>query len=594
MKKIIILISLVVVANSLFAQDMLEKAHPISRKAKRGYLGNIEKKENGNFDMIYVLPSSSRKIKYEIYHFDKDANQTGVDKDEIEIEKAKTKWHWFNYKGDFFVANSLTASANMTSQLVFRKKEITAHYNWWTGHYVRKIEMKAKVKPRDENGNKYGFAGGAYEVERDSSVLVMALKSTKSYEAASTTFELLKCDNNVNITPLKTITFPYAMRCIFSKPLQDEQSDAIENDDMPRDWILIYAPSNLGRKATKAPDNDANKFQYLRISPEGVVKEQFGFASPTAGFRILDAYEKNGKVLLYGMGIGKEDKLIDEIFKINMVATTSASADEKSESNAKAGSLAAMGGMFSGKADMGIPQEDVDAQLDELKYTHFAFATLQNGQLTSASITDMKEVNTKAVAPEGEKRPLKFDGNKFFVGNVQIMSDNSIVMCTQDFKTTKAGRIYKGMYMMHFTEKGELMHNYTVEIEQKNKRGFFNKSPLTSDMFTAKSYLYESADKSKITWVMHIVKAIDKDQSIEFGFNSSTTTTSWSPLYGVEYGTIDLAKGKSSAFKTLGDDERREYYLFAEHNSLAIENYVYFFSETSRGDKILISRLGLK
>ena len=93
---------------SVFSQKMmLEKDYEISRKAKKGYLGNVEEKENGNFDMIYILPSSKRKIKTEIYHYDKEANQLGVDKDEIEIEKARTRWSWFNYKGDYFLANNI-------------------------------------------------------------------------------------------------------------------------------------------------------------------------------------------------------------------------------------------------------------------------------------------------------------------------------------------------------------------------------------------------------------------------------------------------------------------------------------------------------
>ena len=43
--------------------NILEKDYEISRKAKKGYLGGVEAKENGNFDMVYFLPSSRRKVK---------------------------------------------------------------------------------------------------------------------------------------------------------------------------------------------------------------------------------------------------------------------------------------------------------------------------------------------------------------------------------------------------------------------------------------------------------------------------------------------------------------------------------------------------
>ena len=41
--------------------NVLEKDYDISRKAKKGYLGGIEGKDNGTFDMIYFLPSSKKK-----------------------------------------------------------------------------------------------------------------------------------------------------------------------------------------------------------------------------------------------------------------------------------------------------------------------------------------------------------------------------------------------------------------------------------------------------------------------------------------------------------------------------------------------------
>jgi hypothetical protein len=248
---------------SAFSQKMmLEKDYEISRKAKKGYLGNVEEKDNGNFDMTYILPSSQRKIKSEIYHFDKEATLINVDKEEIEIEVARKKWKWFNYKGDYFLANNISASANYSADLVFRKKRITAKYNWWTGQYERRVKMLDKVKPKNESGKKYKFMGGVYEVERDSSILVMAVNADDPKDKLYGSYDLLKSDNELNIKVLEKIEFPYSMTCVFSEPLKDELSKSIENDDMPRDWILIYAPTDLIRKNT-SPDSHA--FEYLLL-----------------------------------------------------------------------------------------------------------------------------------------------------------------------------------------------------------------------------------------------------------------------------------------------------------------------------------------
>ncbi len=580
--------------NQGFTQKMmLEKDYEISRKAKRGYLGNVEEKENGNFDMIYILPSSKRKIKTEIYHYDKEADLLGVDKDEIEIERARKKWKWFNYKGDYFLTNNISVSANFTGDFVLRKKRITASYNWWTGQYERKVKLLDKVKPKNESGKKYKFYGGAYEVERDSTILAMAINASDPKEKMFGSYELLKSDNELNVQVMAKIEFPYSMTCIYSQPLKDDLSETVENDDMPRDWILIYAPTNVIRKNT-APD--PHEFEYIRISPEGKVVERVKFNAPTVGWRIIDTYEKENSVLIYGMGSGKESKYINEIFKSGCVATTSNNSEDQAVANTASGGsfsgFAKMGNTFSGKDEVGTTQETIDAQMDLLKYNSFVFCRLRDGKAGS-KLTEIDEVNEKATSPPDMKKPLKFDGNMFTVRNVDFLSDNSIVLSIQDFKKSKKGNIYKGMYLLHFTEKGELIKNYTVTVDQKNKKGFFNNSPLTADMMPTKSAVYESADKTKLNWIMNIVKAIEKQSSSSTDYWSGTTTTvtTYTPLYSIEYGSIDLKSQKASDFKTLGEDEKRKYYLYPSNNVLSAKDYLYFFSETTSGDKMLISRL---
>jgi hypothetical protein len=39
--------------------------------------------------------------------------------------------------------------------------------------------------------------------------------------------------------------------------------------------------------------------------------------------------------------------------------------------------------------------------------------------------------------------------------------------------------------------------------------------------------------------------------------------------------------------------EKKEYYLFPNTGSYQVNNYLFFFSETLRGDKILLSRIDL-
>ncbi len=578
--------------------SVIEKPYEISRKAKRGYLGAVTKTDDGGFEMIYVLPSSARKIKTETYRFDKDANLLNTEKEEVEVEKARRKWKWFTYRGDYFITNTLSAGSNMSGTLLFRKKKVTANWNWFFGRYDRNVKMTDKVKPKNEGGRKYRFVGGAYEVERDSSVLVLALDPTDDAKAGDPTrYALLKCDNDVNIEKLQTLDFPFAVQPVFSKPLTDDYTEQVPNEDAPRDWIVVMAPSKGLSSRSNRADNPAS-FYYLRISPEGKVKEKVAFNAPTTGFRILNAYEKNGSVMLYGLGTGDRGKFIDQELDASLVPTTSADAQEQEAGNTDKGKM--FGGitktvnMFSGQEDIGVTQEALDGRLDEKNYKQFVFCKLSNGVAEWSTINDMDAVNSNAVAPPDMRRPLKFDGKKFYVSNLQYLSNGQIVMSIQDFKVNKKGRFYEGMFLMHFDDKGKLIKNYTVKLDQKNKKGFFNNSPMTSDMFPANSYVYETPTGS-VNWVMHIVKAIDKDVDVDYNYigNTKTTTTTYTPLYSVEYGSIDPKAGAASDFKTLGEDEKRKYFLYPSNNTLRVGNYLYFFSETTRGDKMLISRLEL-
>jgi hypothetical protein len=61
----------------------------------------------------------------------------------------------------------------------------------------------------------------------------------------------------------------------------------------------------------------------------------------------------------------------------------------------------------------------------------------------------------------------------------------------------------------------------------------------------------------------------------------------------MEYGSINIGDGKLSDFKFLGESEKKKFYLFPNVSETRLANYSLFFSETEKGDKILISRIDL-
>jgi hypothetical protein len=591
---LIIFLAFMGLSNSSMGQvPILEKPYEVSNKAKRGYLGGIEmNKEKETIDMVYILPSLiARKVKYEIYTYDKDLNLLNTVREEEWLDKVKTKWKWFNYKGDNFVYNSLTASIDLTGGVVFRKKATYGTYIWATGSYYRHIKQLEKIKPKTENDLKYKYKA-AYEIEADSSVLVIAGKPEKKTYNDYKNFEVMSCDNQVNITTVDKIDFQYCQTVVFAAPLQDEMIDELSNDDSPRDWIVVFAPMGMIKKEA---DPKPTNYTYVRLSPKGKIIEKFNFTSPSNGWRIQGAYEKEGSVFLYGSAITKnpEDNYFDKLYGGKpMVASTSASAEEKAEANATggpgaAGAVSAFASM--GAQDYGQTQDAVDVALDELKYTNFQIGKVTNGKFDFISSPNIDEFETKQAKPADQKKFVKFDGKKFVISGISFASSGDIFISGQDFTNKDNKRIYKGIYMFQFAPTGELKKNYGVFVDQKKKSGFFNKSPLTSDMIIANNYIHESADGKSLYWLLKNAKSIRKESTSTWG----STTTTWTPLYGFDYGSINIGNGELSEFKTFGEDEKRSFYLFNNTNSYKMANYLYFFSEDLNGGKILLTRMDI-
>jgi hypothetical protein len=592
MKKLILSTSLLaglLFQNNLAAQvPILEKPYDVSRKAKNGYLGSIEmNKEKETIDMIYVLPSLlPRKVKTEIYTYDKDLNLLNTVREEEWLDKVKTRWKWFNYKGDVYSTMNLTASVDLTGGVVFRQKQITYAYDWYQGGYTKRVKQLEKIKPKTETDSKYTFKT-AYEVEADSNVLVLAGRTEKKTHKAWTHFDIISCDNKVNFKTVGSLEFKHPQGVYFSAPLKDD-NESLSNDDFPRDWILVFAPIGMFKDDR---DPKPTNYTYVRLSAQGQLVERFEFSSPSNGWRVLGAFEKEGSVFLYGSAITKdpEEKYFDKLYKnLGLVPTTSASMEEKklAAANPKGGfgAIAAMG-----STDYGQTQEEVDVPLDELKYTNFQIGKISNGKFDFISSPNIEEFVAKQAKPADQKKFVKFDGKKFVVNGISFTSSGNIFISGQDFTTKDGARIFKGIYMFQFSPDGKLVKNYGVMVDQKRKKGFFNDSPLTSDMIMASNYIHESGDGKTLYWLLRSAKSIVTSESRSF----NTVTKTYTPLYGFDYGSINISNGELSEFKTFGDDEKRDFYLFKNTVSYKMGNNMFFFSETKKGDRIMLTRMDL-
>jgi hypothetical protein len=576
--------------------DVMEKDHDISRKARKGFLGAVEKNEAaGTFDMIYILKSNDKKVITETYTFDKDLNLKNTVKEEEEIEKVKTKYKWFKFKGETYESKSVFVRSNAKGEMVFREKTIKFKWSWFRGGYAKKVILGDKVKPKDEeSGARYMFRGGYYENDPEEYLLVCAgLRDGKDVAASFLKYHIIFVDKEVNISKKDEISFSFAKSPVFSEPLSDD--DATSNDDNPRDWVIIFAPQ--GGPGMGKVEGNPKSYTYLRYSYDGKLKEKFDFDVPVVGWRVLGAFLKDGQVYLYGPGIGK-DKHYNEIFKGPIIANTS---DEEGESKGK-GLLGGIKSLAGGEFTQ-VTQDEIDTRLDGMKYTNFQVAKVSSGKLAFISSPGIDEINKINVRPDGQKKTVEFDGKRFITTTVGVGANNNIFISGQDFKIdglgkNKGTRLYKGLFLLQFDANGKYLRNYGVELDQRKYLGMFS-GGITPDMVPVYSLLLESPDGNYINWLIHLCKAIDKDTDFDSDYNfvtgtlTTTTTTTFTPLYSVQFGVIDPVNGKASDFKTLGEDENRKFYLMPDKNRLLFDKYIIYLSETMKGDKVLLSRFDL-
>jgi len=548
---LIVMLTIIGLSNVIKAQvPILEKSYEVTNRAKRGFLESIEiNKENGNIDMAYVLPNvystkrdnflsrvpigvlSGSKIKYEVYSYDKDLNLLGASREE---ERAYLQ----RYKEYSYTTIEPTIKLSCLC-LSFKQIEIKAEYNWFSG-YKKTNNVIDRKKAENEDGGNYSFTGMYYDVFSEKSILVLAGKKVKKDAwSAFTKYDILNVDADLKMNVTESFDFEFGNNVIYSAPLKDQKEET--NDELQRDWIIVFAPM----PGTKAKTTDLT---YLRVSPKGKILEKFNFDSPSNAWNIEGAYDNNGTVYLYGSAITKDPakKFYSDI---------------------------------------------VNKGWDKLVYTHYQIAKITNGKLDFISSTSLKDLNEKQVKPANQKKLLEIDGEEYVTNRINILNSGEILITYHDVEsaTEAQGSPYqkqKSVFLFHFDASGNFKKNYGVEINPDQKKAEFTTGNVWA--LPATHYFYPTSDGKKLYWFIRSVKDVECIGEA----NAEKNTIECKPMNGIDYGSINLETGEISEYKTIGVD-KKPYYLFSKTSGSQIGNYIYFFSETEKGDKMLLTRIDI-
>lgn len=517
-------------AHSQFSQ---EKIVELTGKSKnRGYLGNVVVDDTKQqFDMVFVTKDNNRKVEYEVYQFDYEFNLLNNFKEAERKVKSKSKKDTYRGK-DYEEIQGVTAEANMTGKLVLKKLLYIYNWNWWRGRYEIDIKLLDKEKPKEiagdgEDKKRKLFYTTHRDIPDKGELLVCALVNKGIMDMAKEgdrEYLIMHIDKDLNIIKKTPLKFSNPQSLLFAK----------ENEET-NEWIMVFAPFS-GQGYKKIADPSPTNLTFVKIDESGNIAEKFNFQTKCNEWAIYDMFQNGNELFLYGGGN------IDNPEKNYTKPPFCITAD----------------------AMPGAGDAEVRAStLESLKYGYLQIVKIANGKAEFVSATSIDDINAKGIKPASQKKLREFDGKKFILNTINIVSNGDFFISGQDFSMDAVGkvkgRVYKDLFLFHYDKAGNLKRYYGVENTAKS-------AGLTAGAGGAKSFpsefaIYESPNNKDLFWNILLVKDIDVDCSTSEDAFTKTTTCVYSPLYQGRFGKIEINSGEISDFKTFGGEE---YYLYVD------------------------------
>lgn len=426
MKRIFATLSFVCVlfGASLYAQTVeVEKMHELSKRAKRGYLYHVNQDtETGNIDLVFITSQNSRRIKMEIYSFDKEYNLLDQRQEEQEIENNKIKLRLgksdveirVKYK-EPIVREGISVERNLSGALVLKRKRVTYTWSTFAQAYEKSVKTLEKVKPKTEDGDKYMLIN-YYEDDYTGDAVVVA---TPKNEMAGRRFTLMKFNKNLDLVTKKDVDFPYSMTGIY-KAVINKQNPEDEDVPIAEGAFFILAPSRWGKE--KAPKDKINEFEIFRFDSEFKNIIRVPFKAATSVWRIDEDFTHGNSHYFYGLSVDAKGKYYDQIVNPNKFKS-----------------------------------------IQVMKYNE------ETNQVEYITNTNLDEMKTKIKTPPAQKRKPVFKGGLFDRKITMVNSKDEFILSGQNFKVAKNKKVYQDVITLYFDSKGVLRAMYGIDPIENNK-----------------------------------------------------------------------------------------------------------------------------
>lgn len=425
MKRIFAVLSFVCLLFGANAQTIeVEKMHELSKRAKRGYLYHVNQDaETGNIDLVFITSQNSRRIKMEIYSFDKEYNLLDQRQEEQEIENNRIKLRLgksdveikVKYK-EPIVKEGISVERNISNILVLKRKRVTYTWSTYYQEYEKSVKTLEKVKPKTDEGDKY-FLINYYEDDYTGEAVVVA---TPKNDMAGRRFTLMKFNNNLDLVAKKDVDFPYSMTGIY-KAVINRQNPEDEDIPVAEGAFFILAPSRWGKE--KAPKDKTNEFEIFRFDSDFKNILRVPFKAATSVWRIDEDFTHGTSHYFYGLSVDAKGKYYDQVINPN--------------------------------------------KFKSIQVMKFNEETNQVEYITNTNLNEMK---SKIKTPPAQKRKPVFKGGQFDKEVVFVNDRDEFVISGQNFKVSKNNKkVYQDVIMLYFDKQGVLKAMYGVDPVENNK-----------------------------------------------------------------------------------------------------------------------------
>ena len=427
----------------------LEKTYTITKDSKKGTLANVEfDQSSGNYSLYYVTKANEKMAKIEIYQFDKDFNFISQNQEEIEFEKVKSKYKWFNFKKLEYSVTGLFVEPNLTGTLVMKKKETTYSYDWLFLGYRKKVKVLDKLKPKSEDGLKYHYITH-YEDDENGLAYVLAGEKDKISKDTDPNkpyrkLHLLKFNVELDLLGDLELPFDFPQSLVIARglPSQSEDSDNPSYGDM----TFILAPLKMG----KGFDVDPNKsnFTYLRVSKDMKLIDRINFESAAPGWKIDEIIYDDATDAVYAYGPSAEGK--DSYWSQAVLAK---------------------------------------------KFKAVQLMKIANHKVEYLTSTNLEKFELSLKTPPSQKKSPAYSGKKFQVANYTKSTNSDFIVLGQNYDVNdKTGIQYSDVLGFHFNSKGELKAQYGVDTYETNTVAKGNGAPQS---------LVEGSSGKNMYWILN-------------------------------------------------------------------------------------------